>query len=421
MRVPYALIALRFMYTQSKHLYSLYGGKRVLSKNPILKIGESNSITKNEIDPKNKHDYQRLDFTATFFAGVTQFALGFFRIGFLIEFLSHAAIIGSMRGVAVTKGVPINRATRFGDDERRRVVSFVGGLDLCDGRYDSLFHSLFRTLDNAHDDDFHQPNYTEAAITKGGPRPIAWDVLFNFEQRWKKQGGKNVLVNFRELDYILIPPSSFMFDDDQESWNEQKKIVAEEKVIARKMGLGVRQLPTSKEDLAAAKRVKFSSKFNKNIDDKQALIKSASIFSDLSYSSPASGSSFPSIHKFRAERSTEILKRELETDLMNNGINLTEANGRTRTGPEPDLIIKPGNSGRIIDMFGDGDEIRQPALLMLALDDLDSFKLKENLVMRQRYGLDGKGNIMQSYRDLLCADGTPLRLLADLETNMERP
>ncbi|KAD6794634.1 hypothetical protein E3N88_05530 [Mikania micrantha] len=120
-----------------------------------------------------------------------------------------------------------------GDSERRRVVSFVGGLDLCDGRYDSPFHSLFRTLDTAHHDDFHQPNYVGASITKGGPRepwhdihsklegPIAWDVLFNFEQRWKKQGGKNVLVNFRELDDIIISPSPVMFHDDQESWNVQ--------------------------------------------------------------------------------------------------------------------------------------------------------------------------------------------------------
>ncbi|KAK1409099.1 hypothetical protein QVD17_35624 [Tagetes erecta] len=40
----------------------------------------------------------------------------------------------------------------------------------------------------------------------------------------------------------------------------------------------------------------------------------------------------------------------------------------------------------------DGDERRQPALLRLALDDvLDSLKPKESLVIRQRYGLDGKG------------------------------
>ncbi|MBA0621818.1 hypothetical protein Godav_007410 [Gossypium davidsonii] len=40
-----------------------------------------------------------------------------------------------------------------------------------------------------------------------------------------------------------------------------------------------------------------------------------------------------------------------------------------------------------------GDHRRQPALLRLALDDvLDSLKPKESLVIRQRYGLDGKGD-----------------------------
>ncbi|GFZ11840.1 phospholipase D alpha 1 [Actinidia rufa] len=117
--------------------------------------------------------------------------------------------------------------------QKRRIVSFVGGLDLCDGRYDTPFHSLFRTLDTAHHDDFHQPNFTDAAITKGGPRepwhdihsrlegPIAWDVLFNFEQRWRKQGGKDFLINLRELDDIIIPPSPVTFPDDRETWNVQ--------------------------------------------------------------------------------------------------------------------------------------------------------------------------------------------------------
>ncbi|KAI3729535.1 hypothetical protein L6452_18196 [Arctium lappa] len=59
----------------------------------------------------------------------------------------------------------------------------------------------------------------------------------------------------------------------------QKKRVAEEEVAARKMGLGIRLLPASEEDTAAAKRVKFSSKFNKNRDEKRALIKATSIFS----------------------------------------------------------------------------------------------------------------------------------------------
>ncbi|KAK3219393.1 hypothetical protein Dsin_013363 [Dipteronia sinensis] len=120
-----------------------------------------------------------------------------------------------------------------GDSERRRIVSFVGGIDLCDGRYDTAFHSLFRTLDTAHHDDFHQPNFPGASITKGGPRepwhdihsrlegPIAWDVLYNFEQRWRKQGGKDILVQLRELGDIIITPSPVTFPDDHETWNVQ--------------------------------------------------------------------------------------------------------------------------------------------------------------------------------------------------------
>nr|CAB3498711.1 unnamed protein product [Digitaria exilis] len=60
------------------------------------------SLLQNEIDPKkNPLDYKRLAFTATFFAGITQAALGFFRLGFIVEYLSHAAIIGFMGGAAI--------------------------------------------------------------------------------------------------------------------------------------------------------------------------------------------------------------------------------------------------------------------------------------------------------------------------------
>lgn len=68
----------------------------------------------------------------------------------------------------------------------------------------------------------------------------------------------------------------------------QKKRVAEEEASSRKMGLSMRILPASKEDSAAAARVKFSSKFEKNKKDKRALINAASIFSE------PSGSSVPS-------------------------------------------------------------------------------------------------------------------------------
>ncbi|KAF8400641.1 hypothetical protein HHK36_013940 [Tetracentron sinense] len=131
------------------------------------------------------------------------------------------------------KIVVVDHEMPSGGSQQRRIVSFVGGIDLCDGRYDTPFHSLFRTLDTAHHDDFHQPNFTGSSITKGGPRepwhdihsklegPIAWDVLFNFEQRWRKQGGKDLLIQLRELDGVIIPPSPVMFSEDHETWNVQ--------------------------------------------------------------------------------------------------------------------------------------------------------------------------------------------------------
>ncbi|KAK4604412.1 hypothetical protein RGQ29_012781 [Quercus rubra] len=117
--------------------------------------------------------------------------------------------------------------------EKRRIVSFIGGIDLCDGRYDTPFHSIFRTLKTAHHDDFHQPNFAGASIEKGGPRepwhdihcrlegPIAWDVLFNFEQRWRKQGKNELLLQLSELDGIFITPSPVMYPEDHETWNVQ--------------------------------------------------------------------------------------------------------------------------------------------------------------------------------------------------------
>ncbi|KAG2549006.1 hypothetical protein PVAP13_9KG196800, partial [Panicum virgatum] len=44
--------------------------------------------------------YARLVFTATFFAGAFQAALGLLRLGFLVDFLSHAAIVGFLAGCA---------------------------------------------------------------------------------------------------------------------------------------------------------------------------------------------------------------------------------------------------------------------------------------------------------------------------------
>nr|KYP60542.1 High affinity sulfate transporter 2 [Cajanus cajan] len=55
-----------------------------------------------EISDYHSHEYLRLVFTATFFAGITQMALGLLRLGFLLDFLSHADIVGFMGGAVIT-------------------------------------------------------------------------------------------------------------------------------------------------------------------------------------------------------------------------------------------------------------------------------------------------------------------------------
>lgn len=62
----------------------------------------------------------------------------------------------------------------------------------------------------------------------------------------------------------------------------QKKKVAQEEEASRKMGLGIRLLPTSKEDASIAAGVRFSSKFERNRKDKRAAIKASSIFGQSS-------------------------------------------------------------------------------------------------------------------------------------------
>ncbi|XBI42206.1 hypothetical protein VPH35_126566 [Triticum aestivum] len=126
-----------------------------------------------------------------------------------------------------------------GSDGRRQIVSFLGGLDVCNGRYDTQSHSLFRTLGTgqAHSNDFSQINFSDEAATldKGGPRTpwhdihakvegaAAWDVLHNFEQRWSKQGGgKEHLVDLVALEGKVAPSSwPVTLPGDQEAWNVQ--------------------------------------------------------------------------------------------------------------------------------------------------------------------------------------------------------
>ncbi|KAK8363994.1 hypothetical protein V6Z12_A03G199500 [Gossypium hirsutum] len=85
-------------------VYAFMGSSRDIAIGPVAVVSLLlGSLLQDEIDSSaNPVGYRHLAFTATFFAGLTQFILGFFRLGFLIDFLSHAAIVGFMGGTAVT-------------------------------------------------------------------------------------------------------------------------------------------------------------------------------------------------------------------------------------------------------------------------------------------------------------------------------
>ncbi|XP_074294927.1 phospholipase D alpha 4 [Silene latifolia] len=114
---------------------------------------------------------------------------------------------------------------------KREIMSFIGGVDLCDGRYDTEQHSLFKTLNtDSHAHDFYQTNIPGANLHRGGPREpwhdahacitgeAAWDVLTNFEQRWTKQCDPSLLIPASAIGNIIksSPPIS-----SDRNWNVQ--------------------------------------------------------------------------------------------------------------------------------------------------------------------------------------------------------
>ncbi|XP_027913396.1 phospholipase D delta [Vigna unguiculata] len=111
----------------------------------------------------------------------------------------------------------------------RKITAFLGGLDLCDGRYDTPEHRLFRDLDTVFSGDFHNPTFPAGTRVPRQPwhdlhcrvdGPAAYDVLINFEQRWKKatkwkefailfkkssQWHDDALIRIERISWILSP------------------------------------------------------------------------------------------------------------------------------------------------------------------------------------------------------------------------
>ncbi|EXC06696.1 Low affinity sulfate transporter 3 [Morus notabilis] len=88
-------------------IYALMGSSREIAIGPVAVVSLLlSSLVPEMQDPATDPvAYTKLVFTVTFFAGIFQTAFGFFRLGFLIDFLSHAAIVGFMAGAAIVIGL----------------------------------------------------------------------------------------------------------------------------------------------------------------------------------------------------------------------------------------------------------------------------------------------------------------------------
>ncbi|AES97924.1 putative SLC26A/SulP transporter [Medicago truncatula] len=88
-------------------IYAVMGSSRDIAIGPVAVVSMLlSSLVTNVIDPvANPHAYRDFIFTVTFFTGIFQAAFGIFRLGFLVDFLSHAALVGFMAGAAIIIGL----------------------------------------------------------------------------------------------------------------------------------------------------------------------------------------------------------------------------------------------------------------------------------------------------------------------------
>ncbi|KAK3230817.1 hypothetical protein Dsin_002698 [Dipteronia sinensis] len=88
-------------------IYALMGSSREIAIGPVAVVSMllSSLIQKIEDPVADPIAYRKLVFTVTFFAGIFQFVFGMFRLGFLVDFLSHAVVVGFMAGAAIVIGL----------------------------------------------------------------------------------------------------------------------------------------------------------------------------------------------------------------------------------------------------------------------------------------------------------------------------
>nr|XP_011463580.1 PREDICTED: sulfate transporter 3.1-like [Fragaria vesca subsp. vesca] len=85
-------------------VYAILGTSRHIAIGPtvVSLVLLANTLSEEVSPTENPELYLQMALTSTFFAGIFQACLGFLRLGFVVDFLSHATIMGFMGGVAIT-------------------------------------------------------------------------------------------------------------------------------------------------------------------------------------------------------------------------------------------------------------------------------------------------------------------------------
>ncbi|KAK6940125.1 STAS domain [Dillenia turbinata] len=88
-------------------IYALMGSSREIAIGPVAVVSLllSSMVPKLQDPMADPAVYRKLVFTVTFFAGIFQAIFGLLRLGFLVDFLSHAAVVGFMGGAAIVIGL----------------------------------------------------------------------------------------------------------------------------------------------------------------------------------------------------------------------------------------------------------------------------------------------------------------------------
>ncbi|KAJ3702651.1 hypothetical protein LUZ61_006356 [Rhynchospora tenuis] len=88
-------------------IYAVMGSSREIAIGPVAVVSLLlSSMIQRIVDPTVDPDtYLKLVFTVTFLTGIFQASFGLLRLGFLVDLLSHAAIVGFMAGAAIVIGL----------------------------------------------------------------------------------------------------------------------------------------------------------------------------------------------------------------------------------------------------------------------------------------------------------------------------